>query len=186
MAVSLYHRQIRRSSLCADLPAVSDHSWAAGHGHGVFRGPGQRKEHCPFLPCIGTEGYQVACLQLVRHRGQLPSDDVLYHHCRLAAAVLLQNSQGRLFRSGRRRRGRRIRHPDGPARPDDAVYGPGGGRGHRDLLPGPSKRSGKNHQGNDALSAGCHGPAGRPLRDPAGRRGRTSVLPDAQFPESCL
>ena len=41
---------------------------------------------------LEPQGYQVALVRLVRYGGQLPADDVLYHHRRLAAGSISSRS----------------------------------------------------------------------------------------------
>ena len=91
LAFPLHRGAVRRRRLCADLSAVSGGHGSAHHGNGVCRGSGQPQEHHRVLPGAGAQGHQVALVWLVRHGGQLPADDVLYYHRRLAADVLLQD-----------------------------------------------------------------------------------------------
>ena len=181
VAVPLYHRTVWRRGLCAHLSAVPGDLRAACDGHGAGRGPGEPAEHRPLLPRAGAQGKQVALVLLVWHRGQLSADDVLHRHRRVAAAVLPENGQGRFCGPGCRRGGRTVRSAHGRAGDHDPVYGPCGAHRHGRVPPGSAKRRGAHHQGDDALSAGHHGRAGRALPHPGGGCRGPEVLSSAQL-----
>ena len=182
MALSLHHRQIRRSGICAGLSGVPADPGPAHYGHGVFCGPGQPEVGGAELQHSGAQGRQVAPLPLWRHGGQLSAHDVLYHGGRLDVLLCLQNVPGRVQRPGRGGGGDGFLRYAGPAGAYDRMDAGRHLPGIWDLLPGAAKRCGAHHQGDDGLSAAPDAGPGGSQRYAAGGCGGPQVLPSARFP----
>ena len=90
VALSVYHRAVRRGDLRVLLPAVPAADGGAGADDGAGRGPGGPGQRHGGLPGAGEAGQRLAPPWLGVYAGLLSADDVLYHRLRLDAGVFCE------------------------------------------------------------------------------------------------